>query len=271
MAIHPFHHDIDSRQDDPVKPIKLVTFDESIKTGYTLSSFEAYVKRYYHPETQISTYTLFDFNFERVHGLRSKINSLFVKEKHGADLSLNRRISSGAEHFVSLSWEISADSIIQAKVIDLIKNNNRIDLIFLLCNTPFILSLCRKFANDIEHYIKNDRNVPILLFSPSKEGRVLMLITSLLLNLDGFKIKLTEKSLREFIYKEGFFRVSIDLSMTTGFVFAKSLANSLNYPLVWHSSPDRTKEVALVGGYNRAESYFDLVLNAWPIEDDNTA
>jgi hypothetical protein len=261
IAIQPFHrHNICGEGNSPT----LVTFDESVKTGYSIGAFEAYVESSFPSGTNISVHTLCDFkrSYQRIHGLRSKIHSMLV-ENPRSHFVLNPDVHRVKESYVPLEWNSLVDAALMTNAINLITHKDHFDLSLLLSNTPFLLSLCRKFALDIENHVGNEKERRILLFSPSNEGRVLMFMTAFFLKLDGFTIGLTESSWKRFSASNPF-KVSIDLSQTTGYVLASNWASFIDYPLVWESSGSRNSEVAVVGSTNRAEDYFDLVLKAWP-------
>ncbi|MCL4400572.1 hypothetical protein M1316_01180 [Candidatus Parvarchaeota archaeon] len=273
VAIEPRHtHPNLPRYDNELCDIKsnnnlrILIIDESIKTGFSLSALESYIEHsmFHIKEKESHVHALIDFKkYPKLPDLKSKLYSCLVEQE--GRFFLTTSVSKAK----SMYWPNPITDNMLEDAINALKEGERLNLSYLIADTRFVLGLCRKFAEDIERVIKNNKNKTkrVLLFSPSNEGRILMFMTAFLLKMDDIDVGLTKQSWKEWREKNNL-KVSIDLSENTGFTLAKELSYALDIPLVLESESVTSDydDVAIKGKVNLAKNFFDKCLKAWPIE-----
>jgi len=202
MATHPIHED----EDDATRPDHVAICDESIKTGFTYSAYENYLKRHLPTVREFSIATLFAHeNYVRV-DTRHKpdIFALFkVRATHEIEGRLADLLLVRPEVALPRDWA-SFEKRLEASI----KIGDRNDFTYMIADTGIALGISSRFAASIE---EQARGRPVFIYSPSREGRVLAMLTGFWL-----RMRRTEISFRRERAEESY-RVLIDLTRVTGF------------------------------------------------------
>ncbi|MFW8602454.1 hypothetical protein ACOHYD_13355 [Desulfobacterota bacterium M19] len=223
VATHPIHRDSNENDFN-----KIIIFDECLKTGFTYSLYESYLTRnLFNSHLSTSLYSLFNFTYYKQISFNNHVNFHSLIKLNDINYPINitelNLYSKILENQKSISFSIYDLNF--ERLIRRIKYNHkyengaeRVDLTFLLSNTTIILSLCEKFVDKIIN--KNIEKKPIMLFTASSDGEVLVLITAFLLKRRfNKKIVFFDSSKN----KNDFFNVAIDLSVVSGFSLGYAL------------------------------------------------
>lgn len=214
VAIHPIH----STHGKNIKTI--LAFDESYKTGFTHSLYESYITRNM-PLVRVNTTlcTLFKFNtYSGIPvGSNTKISSAIELNDKLIPVNISDILFIARSEYPPIEYQIK--DVKSEEIIDAIReatlSNGRLDLTFILSNTPALLYFCNKFTNIITSKLRKEKS--IFLFSPSPDGEILCLFTQYILKTKGYHA-ITSANEFEFCNSQ---KVAMDLSVDTGF--------SLNY------------------------------------------
>lgn len=203
IAMHPLH--------DP-KPLKaqggVLICDESVKTGFTFSIFEAYSQRFEVPAERFVVQSVFEHEWyidvETLH--QPKIYSLFQVRDPSSRISCSSNKLSIPEMDLNLD---TSHELLRA-VRECICKNGEVDYTNVIADTKTAMGVACFFAREIlAGRCREDQEV--FLFSPSPEGRVLGLLTAFVLKLWGVPVSFDTQK------REQCFRVLVDLSLVTGF------------------------------------------------------
>lgn len=191
---------------DPIDCKKVLICDESFKTGFTYSIYEAYLQRVLPRSPKFSVQTLFKhINSENVETLNPPIvASLFcVEEDNHIKINENIRQVYDFDIKIKSDWDCLKKDFIKYT-----NMNGSVDLTCVISSTPLAWAAAQHFAEQI---ISECGIQPVFIFSPSPEGRVLELLTSFLLKLKNISVSFRKESINES------FNVLIDLTCVTGF------------------------------------------------------
>ncbi len=202
VSTHPIHSESDNLDFDTI-----LICDESIKTGFTYSIYEGYLFRNCNKEVKTILYALFDFSYYK---------KLDTKQKNfNALVELNENFSPfKSSIIVEMDKTIAIKKIDIEKIIDSATRDEGLDVTLIMTNSQVLFFICDRFKFIIKEMMTDKNKDSVLLFSPSPEGRVLALITSLLIKLDGGKVIFSSKS------NASYLNVAIDISIDTGFTLA---------------------------------------------------
>ena len=202
VSTHPNH------EDDPNDQLKkIIICDESVKTGFSYSIYEVYIKRHLPNIQEFSIYTLFDHrNYIKLDTLlRPNTLSLFqVKNIH--DIYAIMPPVKLMKPRMKITW--TKDEF-KENLIRYLAVNGRCDFTWLIASTPLSLAIARWFADQI---LSKCHHGNVFLFSPSQEGRVLAMLTAFWLKMDGIAVYFRIECVNDEM-----FRVLIDLTEVTGF------------------------------------------------------
>ncbi len=251
VSMYPRVRDIDGNI------MRAIIFDESIKTGYTYSLFDAHLQNLFGREVETITYPLFNFvTYEKV--VASNVESLCIVKnlydyphEYIADISVSplfNPIEIKKIDIEIVSGEEEKRDILN-KIIDVVKykkeGEHRIDLTLILTNTKATLFIAKLFANKIKESYKGKK---VFIFSPSSEGQVIALWTAFLLKLQDIDVYLNIDTIKKNnIKEENLFKVAIDISLDTGFTLAYRWCMENNKPFKVEDIKDKI-------------SWFDLIL-----------
>jgi hypothetical protein len=208
----------------------IIIHDESVKTGFTYSIYEGYLFRNCNTEVKTSLYALFDFYYYRKINTKQKnFHALAdIKALEMDEVLIPSRIPSP----VSKDRKLVIRKVDIEKAIESCKHNGRLDVTLMMTNSQVMYFICNKFKLKIERLLEEDSGKDsVLLYSPSAEGRVLALITALLLKLEGKQVKFYKSNDDESDNKTAL-KIAIDISIDTGFTLAYEWCMDVNKPFI---------------------------------------
>lgn len=235
VAVHPIHED---KIYDEI--LNIFLFDESIKTAFTYSLYESYLKRnLYLSSFRIKLYPIFDFvrykkvvenieyfplfrlnekfipiNFQELEYLSKTIKKLkfnFKNNKNGI-IKENLKVDTIIAKLLEENKRYKKDKLVKY-------DKYKFDFTCLLANTDLVFNICYSFAQKITKL----ESKKICMYAPSGEGEVLLLLTAFIVKLlDSNKELYLQPSYIDVknIIKKNISFVAIDLSIISGFSLA---------------------------------------------------
>lgn len=219
VATHPIHKDERWRG---VK--KIILIDDSIKTGFTYSLYESYVKRNAVDGKDgmvINLFSLFNYSYYK----RLEV----ISQNNYACLWKIRKSQVNNDH-LNCDWDYSTENKMSDlwktvnyiekdfdAILDAIEDKEKeVDLSFFLTNTDLLLTICVKFIDEIlERRNKDNKEKKIFLYSPTSNGYVIMMMCLFLLRfVYGENVGIVDAGIKK---SENNFLVVIDLSFVSGF------------------------------------------------------
>lgn len=220
---------------------RILVIDESIKTGYSLQCLLAYLNRRniaLRNITFTSLWQLRDYPVIRELPRKEwnlKVLSAFSIEKQRLikqPFLLKNRISS-----IDISSFNVADFDFDKKfssIDGIFKGWGYWDMTYLIGATPFVVKIVDYWINNLlKNYSQYDK---FYLFSPSMEGRVLMLMLSFFLKLKGKEVYLSSEAWKNLVIpgnyrEEDNVKVLVDLSYHSGWTATSNFANHIDVSL----------------------------------------
>lgn len=224
VATHPIHKETNEDFHS------IYIFDETYKTGFTYSLYEAYLSRNFHGKN-LSTNLGVIFKFDEYSGsdIGNVLNVKSLFDLNSAKIPINKSdvefiLKSYKKELFLAPKEINIEELIGSLVYETPQvidrqagGNGRLDFTFLLTNTDVVLAMCTRFKNIIEQSIVKNGKKDVFLFSASPEGEVLSLFTGFLLRLSNVNVTFKSPD-TELLQKTT--KVAIDLTHNTGFSLA---------------------------------------------------
>jgi hypothetical protein len=232
VGVHPLH---DNHKHERLNKNTLIC-DESIKTGFSMATYQARLSRNskHGKAASPKILTLLNFTqYKRTVELGGEIDSLLSIQKNG-QVMLNRSVSKEELTIpdIKLAKSLSENEI--EKLYQLMRGDKKnatdyLDKTPILCNTISVIGISKRMKSNIIKYYNNNNLKEILLYSPSKEGRTLMLMTAYLLKLDNYKVKMGSGAWKKYQptnntnKNETQCAVAIDLSHNTGYTLKSGI------------------------------------------------
>ncbi len=235
VATHPIHEE-DTKK---IFTSKILLFDESIKTAFTYSLYESYLKRNLFTHNHaIKLYSLFDFTkYKKI--IKLDYTSLYQLDKDLFPINRNiLEVLTKTTNKLNFSLDqISRTSkeqmnIIIKEIAHKFKKDHKFDFTYLLTNSFVSWQIAYLFAEKILNYLsvstqnvstQNVSTKKIYIFSPSGEGEILSLLTTFILKLLNSDLKICFLDKGEVInwpLSQDDYLIAIDLSLITGFSLA---------------------------------------------------
>lgn len=229
VATHPIH------TDDNIDGIyKIVLIDDSIKTGFTYSLYDSYLKRNAVSDglgrMSVKLFALFDYKYyERLRVITNNdyYGLLGLRRDYGViKVRDDKEMSDNYQYGFKYKFK-DVNEILNA-----IKDKEgAVDLSFFLTDTDALLSICFSFINEIADRLKKKQRKKIVLYSPTPNGEVILLMCAFLLKTvynETFEVAGVSYNKSEEDYL-----VALDLSLVTGFsiMYNWSLMKEVDYEM----------------------------------------
>lgn len=229
VATHPIH------TDDNIGGIyRIILIDDSIKTGFTYSLYDSYLKRNAVGDglgrMSVKLFALFDYNYYKrlrvitkndYYGLLN-LDKNFGEIRVRDDKKISDKCWGGFKYIFK-----DVNEILKA-----IKDKDgAVDLSFFLTDTDAFLSICFSFIVEIIKRCEENKRKKIVLYSPTPNGEVILLMCIFLLKtVYGKTFEVAGPSYEK---AEGDYLVALDLSLVTGFsiMYNWSLMKEINYEM----------------------------------------
>ncbi len=262
IATHPLHEDRGTSVSD------ILILDECIKTGFTFSCYETYITRELDiDKDRIKLYPLFDFTYYKkiIDSKYSPFIKLKRKNLENTNIIIDKINKTKIDKNIKLQIN-KFDTSKMHSLFDLCKceeDDKKIDFYPLLTDSNFMWYIAYKFKSQIDALLKEKETNTTFIFSPSPEGKVLALLTSFLLKIDGRKVKLkypnehTPNNENSKIIK-----IAIDLSIDTGYTLASQWCAEKGVPFRVEKVNDILEEFDMVFTiFKRDKETKKLVIN----------
>lgn len=229
VATHPIHRD-----DDVDGIYKIVLIDDSIKTGFTYSLYDSYLKRNAVGgglgKMSVKLFTLFDYKYYKRLRVITK-NDYYGLLNLDKDLDVIKvRNDKRSVDAYELGFEYLFKDV--NDILEVIKDPDReVDLSFFLADTDSFLSICFSFLDEINKRCEEKKRNRIVLYSPTPNGEVILLMCAFLLKTVYGKVFEVASASYEKFFDD--YLVALDLSLVTGFsiMYNWSLMKEVDYEM----------------------------------------
>lgn len=234
---------------------RMLICDETIKTGFTLGLYEAWLARSGHIGDGVRAHPLIVVDgYERIPDLSSEVAAPVLRIRRGeSGVQLWQTSVVDPQRGVSWPDALSRNDLDELSQSPSITEKGYADWTYLLTDTRLVCAVARMFAEEIvrrvgERKATTGRRPDVALYSPSGHGRILKLMLALRLKLDGETVILdkTEWRRRHRWCDGGTLFVPVDMTLNTGTTLRYRMADFIGEPDLSEKDFGRLQQDALV-------------------------